>query len=192
MDYACVVVGAGIHGLCTAFWLHQLGVRPVLVLERGESGHGQGSSHGATRITRSSYDDPHFVALARRAHQAAWPQLERVLGRALRLPTPGVFFGPADGPLAGYAATTRAAGVAVEPLAVAAARTHFPLLRFDDDDAVLLDHTAAVVLAGATMAGLREWLVAHDVALEFATQVLAVEPSDRGVTVRTATARTGA
>lgn len=181
--FDCVIVGAGIHGLCTAFWLRRLGVRDVLVLEQGEPGHGRGSSHGAARITRSSYDDPAFVALARRAHAEGWPALEQALGVALRAPTPGLFFGPPDGPFAGYARATLQGGVAVEALDVAAARRRFPLLRIDANDGVLLDHTAAVVLAAETMHGLRAWLAASGVELRFATPVIALDDRGDGVEV---------
>jgi glycine/D-amino acid oxidase-like deaminating enzyme len=178
--FDCVIVGAGIHGLCTAFWLQRLGLRRLLVVEQGEPGHTRGSSHGATRITRSSYDDPEFVALAQRAHAEGWPALEQALG-PLRVPTPGVFFGPRAGLFAGYARATLQAGVAVEALDVDAARRCFPLLRIDPNDGVLLDHTAAVVLAAETMHGLRSWLTDRGVELRFATPVTALH--DRGDSV---------
>lgn len=179
----CVIVGAGIHGLCTAFWLHQRGLQRLLVLDQHAPGHAYGSSHGASRITRSSYDDPALVALAKEAHEQGWPALERAVGQPLRLPTPGVFFGPADGPIAGYCRATAAAGAAVERLPLAAARQRFPLLRFDDGDSVLLDHTAAVVLAAATMQALRNWLAEHGVALSWNTRVTAIRPHAHGVVV---------
>lgn len=140
--FDCAVVGAGIHGLCTAFWLRQLGLRGIVVLEQFAADHARGSSHGASRITRSSYAEPEFVALAQRAHSFGWPALEQALGRSLRLATPGVFFGPLDGPFAAYREATAAAGVAVTPVSVAEARDRFPLLRFGDDDGVLVDATA--------------------------------------------------
>lgn len=164
--FDCVVVGAGIHGLCTAFWLRQRGSGRLLVVDQGAPGHCEGSSHGATRITRSSYDDPEMLQLVRRAHEEGWPAVELALGRSLRLPTPGVFFGPPEGPFGGYCRTTLASGARVERLPLAAARRQFPLLAFEDGDDVLLDHTAAVVLAAATMQGLRAWLAAAGV--EFA------------------------
>lgn len=173
--FDCVVIGAGIHGLCTAFWLRQLGVRRVAVVEQFECGHTRGSSHGASRITRSSYAVPEFVALATKAHREGWPALERAVGRPLRTPTPGVFFGPGDGPIAAYIAATTGATDQVECLAVDIARRRFPLLQFDADDHILLDHTAATVHADATMASLREWLIEHDVELRWQTRVVHAE-----------------
>lgn len=182
-----LVVGAGVHGLSAAFWLVQRGAGRIVVCEQFGPGHDRGSSHGATRITRSSYDDPEFVAMAQVAHRECWPALEAALGRPLRLATPGVFFGPADGPFAGYARATLGSGAAVEAIAVAAARRRFPLLRFADDDGVLLDHTAAVVLAAATLQGLADWLAAHDVELRWRSPVTALAVDSAGVAATTPT-----
>ncbi len=156
----CAVVGAGIHGLCAAFWLTHQGKR-VVILDRHGPGHSLGGSHGATRITRSSYHEAEFVRLATEAHQDAWPVLERELGTALRSHTPGLFFGPPAGPFGDYLRATLQTGAAVEQITPAEARRRFPLLRIDDRDAALLDHTAAVILAGKTMEHLRAWLLAR-------------------------------
>lgn len=187
--FDCVVVGAGIHGLCTAFWLRSLGVRSVVVLDQGAPGHTRGSSHGTTRITRSSYDAPQFVALAQRAHREGWPSLQRALGRRLLLPTPGLFFGPPRGPIAGYQRATQAAGVAVEAIDLDRARARFPLLRLDDGDVVLLDHTAAMILAANTMASLRQWLRANAVEIAFSTRATRLHADDRRVEVETTKCR---
>ena len=176
-SFDCIVVGAGIHGLCTAFWLRQRGVRRVAVLDQFEPGHTRGSSHGASRITRSSYAEPEFVALATRAHRDEWPALERAIGHSLRTPTAGVFFGPSGGPIDAYIAATSAGTDAVECLPPDAARRRFPLLRFAPEDRILLDHTAAVVHAEATLASLRQWLVEHEVEMRWQTRVLQREES---------------
>ena len=65
-----LVVGGGIHGLCSAFALRQRG-RDVVVLDRFEEGHDRGGSHGAARSTRSSYHERQYVQLAQRARRVA-------------------------------------------------------------------------------------------------------------------------
>lgn len=179
-----VILGAGIHGLCAAFALRRRG-RGVTLLDRFPAGHARGGSHGAARITRSSYDRPRYVELAQRVHRDRWPRLEAELGRALVHPTPGVFFGPPDGPFGDFLAATLAACTRVEQIDVQAAACAFPLLRFEPGDAVMLDHTAGVLAAGETVAGLREWLVAHDVAILDDTAARRLGPAPDGIVVET-------
>lgn len=183
MRYDAIVVGAGIHGLCAALWLRQQGRERVAVLEQHAAGHDLGSSHGSTRITRSSYHEAQFVRLAAAAHRDGWPTLERALGRALRIPTPGVFFGPPDGPFGAYLRATLVASDQVEAVPTARAAALFPLLRFEPGDAVLVDHSAAMLLAAATMAGLREWLLAAGVELHYETPVVALRAAPNAIEV---------
>ena len=179
------IVGAGIHGLCTAFWSVRSNCRRVIVLERHDAGHELGSSHGQTRITRSTYADPQHVELAVRAHGEGWPAVEREVGRALRVATPGLFFGPPDGAMAGYVAAATSSRGVIEQLPAALAQRRFPLLRIAPDDAVLLDHSAAMVLAADTMRSLREWLADNGVELAWRTPVHGVQRHHDGVELAT-------
>ena len=80
-DADIVVVGAGITGLATARVLAQSG-RGVILVEQFGLGHDRGSSHGASRIFRLSYPDPHYVRLAQGALQG-WRELEAECGEQL-------------------------------------------------------------------------------------------------------------
>lgn len=184
MKRDCLVVGAGVQGLCTAFWLVRAGC-PTTVVERFGPGHEFGSSHGRTRITRSSYDEPDYVQLAALAHARGWPTLEAALGMPLRLRTPGVFFGPPTGLFADYLRTTLQSGANVHTIDVAAARRRFPLLAFDESHQVLIDDTAAVVLAATTMAGLRDWLAAAGVRFLWHTTVAGLQRRHDRIAVAT-------
>jgi sarcosine oxidase len=180
-----LILGAGIHGLCAAFHLRRRGLRRVAVLERFAPGHDRGSSHGASRITRSSYHDPKFVALAAAAHRDGWPLLERELGARLVFRTPGLFFGPEGGPFGDYLRATLGSGADVERIDAAAARARFPLLAFDDGDAVLQDHTAGLLAAGLALRGLAEWCRRQDVELREGTRALALHAGLGAVRVDT-------
>lgn len=184
MKRDCLVVGAGVQGLCTAFWLVRAGC-PTTVVERFGPGHEFGSSHGRTRITRSSYDAPEYVQLAAAAHARGWPTLEAALGTPLRLRTPGVFFGRPAGLFADYLRTTLQSGADVQRIDVATARRRFPLLAFDEAHEVLVDNTAAVVLAAATMVGLRDWLAAAGVRFLWHTTVASLQLRHDRVVVAT-------
>lgn len=81
MQAEVVVVGAGVNGLATAWALAREG-RDVLVLEQFPLGHTRGSSHGASRIFRLSYPEPHWVRLAQEALEG-WHELEAESGTQL-------------------------------------------------------------------------------------------------------------
>jgi sarcosine oxidase len=185
-----LILGAGIHGLCAAFHLRRRGLRRIAVLERFALGHDRGSSHGASRITRSSYHEPKFVALAAAAHRDGWPLLERELATRLLFRTPGVFFGPERGPFGDYLRATLGtsadgARADVERIDADAARARFPLLAFAGDDAVLLDHTAGVLAAATALRALAAWCRGQGVELREGTRALALRADDGAVRVDT-------
>ena len=180
-----LIVGAGIHGLCAAFALRRRG-RDVVVLDRFPEGHDRGASHGAARITRSSYHQRRYVEMAMRARRDGWPLLESELGETFVLETPGLFFGPSEGRFADFLQATLGSGANVEQVEVAAARAAFPLLRFDDADVVMVDHTAGVLAAERAMRALRGWLVANGVEI-VCEQVRSLRPEAASVAVETST-----
>lgn len=176
-----VVVGAGIWGLCTAYHLRRMGVADVVVLEQFEAGHRRASSHGASRITRSTYEDPRYVAWMIEAHDVEWPRLEAAVGCALLHRMDGCFFGPAGGSVEAYVAAVRAVGADVDEIAPRAAAARYPALRFDLGDRVLLDHTGGLIAAADTMDGLRGLLPAE--ALRWDWPVTHIEAAGDGVIV---------
>ena len=98
-DRPIVVIGAGAVGAATAYHLARRG-RRVLVLEQFELGHDRGSSHGAARIIRHSYEDPLCARLMADAYRV-WREIEADVGRPLFVRTGGVSIAP---PAAGYVA----------------------------------------------------------------------------------------
>src|SRR6266545_3790144 len=57
-----VVVGAGVMGSATAWRLAARG-HDVVLLEQFDLCHDRGSSHGAVRVFRFSYDDPAYFEM---------------------------------------------------------------------------------------------------------------------------------
>src|SRR3954471_23647792 len=88
-----VILGAGAMGSAAAYQLARRG-EPVLLVEQFALGHDRGSSHGAARITRHSYADPHYARLMPAAF-AAWRVLEAEAGQNLYVRTGGVSLCPA-------------------------------------------------------------------------------------------------
>lgn len=176
-----VVVGAGIWGLCTAFHLRRLGVADVVVLEQFEAGHRRASSHGASRITRSTYEDPRYVAWMLEAHGVEWPRLEAAVGRTLLHRMDGCFFGPAGGSVEAYVAAVRAVGADVDEVTPREAGARYAALRFDPGDRVLLDRTGGLIAAADTLDGLRALL--PDGTIRWSWPVTHIEAAGDGVLV---------
>ncbi|PAV62482.1 hypothetical protein WR25_19468 [Diploscapter pachys] len=64
MSYDVIVVGAGIFGSCTAYHCQKRGLRTLLI-EKFNTGHLNGSSHGKSRIIRYAHVDPEYIPVVR-------------------------------------------------------------------------------------------------------------------------------
>lgn len=156
MHYDVIVLGAGINGLSTAYHLARRQAGRVAVLEQFQVAAGHGSSHGKSRITRSSYSTSKYVELVQVAHAEEWPRWSREAGRELLLATPGAFFGPG---VASYWQALQAVPTvapSVRLLSPEEGRREFPGFLFPDSPQVIKDSTCAVVAAEQTMDFLRE------------------------------------
>ena len=140
-DADIVVVGAGITGVATARSLAQTG-RGVVLLEQFGLGHDRGSSHGASRIFRLSYPDPHHVRLAQGALQS-WRELEAEVGEELIVTTGGLDFGPVA---VENARALAACGVAHELLTGTEVARRWPILA-EPTETVLYHADGGVTLA---------------------------------------------
>lgn len=76
-----VVVGGGAMGAATAWRLAEHG-RSVVLLEKFDRIHHNGSSHGQTRIFRVAYRDPLYTQLATQSIPL-WRELEQISGETL-------------------------------------------------------------------------------------------------------------
>jgi sarcosine oxidase len=79
--FEVIVIGAGVMGSAAAYHLAKAG-RRVLLLERFEIGHSQGSSHGESRIFRFAYNNPQYARLAMQC-LPLWRALEAESGQRL-------------------------------------------------------------------------------------------------------------
>ena len=183
--FATLVIGGGVAGLATAWQLARSGLDRVGLVERFRIGHDHGSSHGAGRITRSSYADEVYVRLMQLAHDEEWPRLERDAGMRLIHPCAGAFFGPAGGPFDEHVAATAHMRDVVELLDVAEARRRFPLFGFPDAAGVLHDHTAGVVAAADTIRALARLCSIEGVFALEQTRVLGIDASRDPIVVET-------
>ena len=75
-----IIIGGGIVGCATAYYLTKLGVKDIIVLEGSDSiGHGGSSRNGGG--VRQSGRDPRELPIAMTAVQKFWPTLSEELGR---------------------------------------------------------------------------------------------------------------
>ncbi|XP_071849098.1 peroxisomal sarcosine oxidase-like isoform X2 [Apostichopus japonicus] len=75
MTYDCIVIGGGIVGTSSVYHLTMRG-KKTLLLDQFPLPHTRGSSHGASRILRSSYDKPLYSHMTVEA-MLLWKKLEQ-------------------------------------------------------------------------------------------------------------------
>jgi sarcosine oxidase len=178
LDAEIVIVGAGVAGLATARALAG-GGRDVLLLEQFELGHARGSSHGATRIFRLSYPEPHWVRLAQ-ASLPLWRELEREAGEPLLSTEGSLDVGAPESNRAALASC----GAVFELLDAQVAERRFRLtlppgavLHQPDGGVLRADRALAALLAAALSAGAR---------VVERTRVVALREEGAGVRIETA------
>ena len=168
MEAEVVVIGAGVNGLATAWALQREG-RDVLVLEQFPLGHTRGSSHGASRIFRLAYPEPHWVRLAQEA-LLGWRELEAETGTKL-LELNGLIELVGD-PTDGSSAALDECGVPWSVLEPAEAERRFPLRVPDGLQAVLQED------AGYVRADLALEAFSRGLRILPETKVLSLDPLD--------------
>jgi sarcosine oxidase len=187
--YHTIVVGLGAMGGAAAYHLARRG-RAVLGLERFTSPHGQGSSHGQSRIIRLAYaEGPAYVPLLRRAYEL-WFALQREAGEPLITLTGGIMLGTGASELVrGAARSAREHGLDHELLDAAAIRRRFPQFHVPDDAAGLYEAAGGVLYPEAAVAAHLRGAAAAGAELRFDEPVLSWEAAPSGDRVRVTTAR---
>lgn len=167
-----LIIGAGVHGLATAFHLADHRGVKVGILERQKIGYPLGSSHGASRMTRSIYTNPKYVSLIERCRSYEWPLLEKAIGIPLIYPNPVCWMGPNS-----IFKSLLQTNVALEPLELSTARKRFPQFQFEEDHSVILDQTGGVIAAKKLLLGLAKSILAKGVRLHEERAALEIDPS---------------
>jgi sarcosine oxidase len=179
-DVDCLIVGAGVIGAATA-WRLSRSRRSVVLLEQFEVGHARGSSHGASRIFRYSYDDPLYVAMAMEA-LPLWRELETATGRSLLTVTGGLDWGR---DLEAHTSALAGCGAAFEVMDGAEATRRFPSFSLPPDTPVLYQGDAGVLAAEQAWRSLVAGAVAGGVHLWEHAKLLELQADGDGVLART-------
>ena len=146
--YDAIVIGAGIMGSATAYYLAKAGAS-TLVLEQFSRGHTFGSSHGDNRIIRLIYEKQFYTELMKYAY-AEWRELEKVSGADLLFTTGSVVIGPQGHDyLRDMRVSLDAAGVESEWWDQRQLSDHFPQFRIGDGVDVLWQKDTGSLYASA-------------------------------------------
>jgi sarcosine oxidase len=185
-DAEVVVLGLGVVGAATLWRLAARGV-DVVGVEQFSVGHPWGSSHGSTRMFRTTcLEHPGLVPLARLSRRL-WRELEEGAGQSLLDETGGLLIGPPGCHLvAGTLEAARVHDVAVEVLDAPAITRRFPEHHgVPDNHIAVLDPTAGMLRAEDAVraaAGAAERAGAE---VRTGAPVTAIELVDGGVVVTT-------
>jgi sarcosine oxidase len=144
--YDLIIIGGGAHGSAAAYHAAKRGAK-VLLLEQFEFDHGRGSSHGASRIIRYSYDHPVYVDLARYAY-TGWTALEAEAGESLYRQVGGVDISRRGEPMfEGMVTSLTEMNIPFELLDAAEAMRRFPQFTLTDDMLMLYQADAGMLAA---------------------------------------------
>lgn len=187
LDAQVAVVGLGAIGSSAAWQLAARGA-DVVGFEQHEPGHDRGGSHGVTRLFRvACLEHPTLVPIARRA-RTLWRELEEASGQDLLHATGGLMIGePGSRIVAGTLLAARTHGVPVEEIDRAEIARRFPAhARVDDGQVGVWDPEAGVLRPEAAIRAAVDAARVAGARVVTGTRVVAIEPDDDGVTVRTA------
>ncbi|MCC7371502.1 MAG: FAD-dependent oxidoreductase [Chloroflexi bacterium] len=179
-----LVVGGGAFGLGTAAEAAMRGLR-VAVVERGPLPNPIAASYGPSRKIRSTYTEPHYAALARKAMQR-WREIEAQTGDDLYLAVGNLNFTALDQQpyLDDLEKVSRQIGADIEILGQAELRARFP--QFKLAKRALLERDAGFVRASACIESLRIVAERAGATILPEREIVAIDQDGQVVEVRTA------
>lgn len=186
------VVGLGALGSAAAYHAAKKGAK-VIAFEQFELGHVRGASHDTSRIIRTSYDLPEYVALAKSAYRD-WAEIEAAAKQKFVTITGGLIFLPKDGelPASQYASSLAANNLPYELLDSAEVKKRWPQFNVKENlDAVYTADTG-MVHASRSVAAMQYLARSLGAELKERTQVTRVTPATargQGVVIQTSQGR---
>ncbi|EGX97230.1 FAD dependent oxidoreductase [Cordyceps militaris CM01] len=179
-EYDVAVVGLGALGSAAAYYAARKGAK-VIALEQFELGHVRGASHDTSRIIRTSYEAPHYVALAKSAYRD-WADLEAAAGQTLTSTTGGLVFLPEGGPLSPDAFATSLAhnDIPYELLTADEVRARWPQYSVAQTVRAVYTPDSGIVHAAKAVMAMQHLARVHGAQLRERSPVTAVKPQDGG------------
>ena len=144
-DFDAIVIGLGAMGSSTVYQLASHGIK-VLGLEKFSLNHTNGSSHGKTRIIRTSYfHNPFYVPLVKRAFEL-WSNAQAESGRDLIKMTGALLYGLPDSTLiTGGVTSSKKHNLPYEILDSQTAATRFPAFKADNDEVAFYEEGGGIL-----------------------------------------------
>lgn len=179
-----IVIGGGVAGGGAAWRLAKEG-HTVRLLEQFAIGHGQGSSHGPSRMIRLAYDAPDYAHLGRAAF-AMWDELMDEAGGELLRRTGGLDIGVPDAlAMEGIIATYNAVGLPYERLDREELVRRYPQLTPPEGTIALYQEDYGILAATRCVVALAARAEAAGARRHEGEAALEVVPDGEGVRVRT-------
>jgi glycine/D-amino acid oxidase-like deaminating enzyme len=178
-----LIVGAGIHGLASAWGLTRLG-HAVTLLDQGPIPNPAASSHDRHRLIRHAYGARDgFVRMVNQAYEA-WEALWTDLGEVLHVPTGTLIVDRlGDGWAAASAQALERCGHSVEWLEPPEIARRFPQLDARGVSCAFFHETGGVLRADAILEALARHLDSRGVVLRAGTRATHVDPDAARVVV---------
>ncbi len=184
-EYDVAVVGLGALGSAAAYHVARKGAR-VIGFEQFELGHVRGASHDTSRIIRTSYEAPQYVALAKSAYKD-WAVLEEAAGQKLTNITGGLVFLPEGGPLSAESFSTSLDqnDIPYELLSSDEVSKRWPQYSIANTVKVVYTPDSGIVHAAKAVMAMQHMARAHGAQLKELTPVTSIQPQEGSVTIET-------
>jgi monomeric sarcosine oxidase len=186
--YSHIVIGAGIIGTATAYWLARSGAKDVLVLEQFELGHDKGASEDCSRIIRHFYNSLDYAQLTHSAYDH-WSILEEETGLPLVTKTGGLDLAhrgtPGEAEMNVYKTTADSINLQYEEVNAAEIRRRWPQWRIGDDVVGIFQTDGGILNVRNANSAQIARARARDVEFAPRTTVLDLDSTEDRVTVTT-------
>ncbi|KAK3092006.1 hypothetical protein FSP39_024399 [Pinctada imbricata] len=182
--YECIVVGAGVEGSATAYYLAKSGCR-TLLLEQFPLPHSRGSSHGQSRITRKAYGDyDHFTLMMKEAFPM-WETLEKESGLTIYKQTGMLAMGlPDHSFMSGTRRCLKKHNIPYEEIDAKEMHRKYPMVSFPENFKFIIDFSGGILRADKALQAYHSQFKRYGGAVHDGEPVTNIYPGDV-ITVRT-------
>ncbi|PVD31520.1 hypothetical protein C0Q70_06933 [Pomacea canaliculata] len=183
-QFDVIVIGAGVEGSSSAYSLAKGGQR-TLLLEQFPLPHSRGSSHGQSRITRYSYDQPFYTHMMLDAYPL-WSTLENEAGVSLYKQCGTLILSePGSEVLRAVESSLRQHSVPFQTLSPEELQTRYPMMSYSKSRAAILDPKGGILRAERAVAAYQSVFKRNGGVVRDSEKVICITPGASQVSVQT-------